>query len=646
MRPKAAACNADAVQRGLQLQDHRPTIASLLPSLFRFRFSSPALLAQAQLDATVRSQPSSYNLRVASTPLRSAGLIIFGVFAAGAALPEHSLFVDATESSGLKFLHRASKTARKYLPETMAGGVAIFDFDRDGWMDVFFANGAELTFPHPEDKEPQKTGPDFWNRLFHNNGDGTFSDVTLEHGLEGRGYGMGVTVGDYDNDGYPDLAVTNLGTGRHPAVMVYRNDAGRRFVDVTKRVGVHAEGWATSAGFFDYDRDGHLDLFVCRYLIWDFGQDHRCGMRTEAGRSYCHPDVFEPISQYLFRNNGDGTFRDVSEESGIREAKGKALGVAFGDFDNDGWTDISVANDQLQQFLFRNEGDGTFSEVSLIAGVAFDDDGNDFSGMGTDFTDLDNDGFVDILTTTLSEERFAFFRNLGNGQFEYGTNSTHLGRVTQFYTGWGVGVFDFDNDGGRDVFLANGHVMDNIERSRPHLRYRQQPLLLRFADGRFVDISRQGGPLFARTWASRGSAVGDLDNDGDLDIVVANVDEPTYLARNQSQETGQNNWIGLQLRGCPSNRDGIGARVVLTAADGTRQYATATRTASYLSSNDGRVHFGLGRTVGVRVVEIAWPSGTRQALSSPAANQIHIVEESSAASCRSAIGPAESKPSF
>ena len=545
-----------------------------------------------------------------------------------------SLFVDATERSGLRFQHRASKTERKYLPETMSGGVAIFDFDRDGWMDVFFVNGAELRLPHPDGEEPEKTGPEFWNRLFHNNGDGTFSDVTLEYGLQGHGYGMGVTVGDYDNDGYPDLAVTNLGTGGHRAVILYHNEAGRKFVDVTERAGVRAEGWATSAGFFDYDRDGHLDLFVCRYLAWNFKQDHRCGTRTEAGRSYCHPDVFEAISNYLFRNNGDGTFSDVSEESGVAEAKGKALGVSFGDSNNDGRLDISVANDQFQQFLFQNEGDATFSEVSLLTGVAFDDDGSDFSGMGTDFADLDNDGFPDIVTTTLSEEQYALFRNRGDGQFEYRTSLSGLGRATQLYTGWGVGVFDFDNNGSRDVFFANGHVMDNIEKSQPHLRYQQQPLLLSYRDGSFVDISSRGGTIFKRAWASRGAAIGDLDNDGDLDIVVANVDGPAYFAKNQSQERVKNNWIGLQLQGCRSNRDGIGARVVLTAADGSIQFAMAKRAAGYQSSNDRRVYFGLGQTAEVQAVEINWPSGTRQALPKPEVNQVHVVEEPSDSPCR------------
>ena len=581
---------------------------------------------------------------MALTSFRSACVVVAGALSIGAETQEPSHFLDATESSGLQFLHRASKTERKYLPETMSGGVAIFDFDRDGWMDVFFVNGAELKFPHPHGEEPEKTGPNFWNRLFRNNRDGTFSDVTIQYGVPGHGYGMGVTVGDYDNDGFPDLAVTNLGTGAHPAVILYRNDAGRMFVDVTQQAGLHAEGWATSAGFFDYDRDSYLDLFVCRYLAWDFDQDHRCGTRTGAGRSYCHPDVFEPISQYLFRNNGDGTFSDVSKVSGILEAEGKALGVAFGDFDGNGWTDISVANDQFQQFLFRNDGDGTFTEVSLLAGVAFDADGEEFSGMGTVFADLGNDGFPDIVTTTLSEEEFSFFHNRGDGQFEYKTNSTDLGRATQLYTGWGVGMFDFDNDGSRDLFFANGHVMDNIEQSRPHLSYLQRPLLLRYANGRFVNISKEGGAIFERTWASRGAAIGDLDNDGDLDILVVNVDGPAYFARNQSQERIRNNWIGLQLRGCSSNRDGIAARVELTTADGSTQYATATRAASYLSSNAGRLYFGLGRTAAVRVVEINWPSGIRQTLHEPKVNQIHIVEESSDAPCRHGGVPTDTPP--
>ena len=575
----------------------------------------------------------SYNCGVGAASLLSVVFLAAARLASGSEVPSDPLFVNATKSSGLQFRHHASKTDRKYLPETMAGGVAILDVDRDGWMDVFFTNGAALEHPHPSGREPGKTRPEFWNRLFRNKGDGTFSDVTREYGLQGRGYSMGAAVGDYDNDGYPDLAVTKLGTGPQPAVTLYRNELGRRFTDVTERAGMHAEGWATSAGFFDYDRDGHLDLFVCRYVVWDFGQDHRCGTRTEAGRSYCHPDVFEPIAQYLFRNNGDGTFSDLSEESGIHDSSAKALGVAFADYDNDGWTDIFVANDQLQQFLFRNEGDGTFSEVSLLAGVAFDDDGNEFSGMGAGFADFDNDGFPDIVTTTLSEEQFAFFRNRGDGQFNYETDSTDLGRLTQLHTGWGVGVFDFDNDGRRELFLANGHVMDNIEVSRPHLRYRQQPLLLRYADGRFDDISRHGGPIFDRAWASRGAAAGDMDNDGDLDIVVANVDGPAYFARNMSSERAGRHWVGLQLQGCPSNRDGIAARVVLTAADGRKQYATVTRASSYLSSNDGRVFFGLGRTAAVRGIEIRWPSGTTQSLSERAVNQIHVVEESSGASC-------------
>ena len=305
-------------------------------------------------------------------------------------------FSDATKASGLVFHHQNSKTSRKYLPETMAAGVAILDVDNDGWMDVFFVNGARLTVPHADGKEPHKSATEFWNRLFRNNTDGTFSDVTVEYGVQGRGYGMGVAAGDYDNDGDADLFIANFGTGDHPSSLLYRNESGKKFVDVTEQSGIETKGWTTSAGFVDYDHDGDLDLFVCRFVKWSFAVDHDCRLDTpagrSAGRSYCHPDTFGPTSNYLFRNNGDGTFSNVSGPAGIQAAEGKGLGVVFGDINDDDRIDISVANDSVPQFLFQNQGDGTFSEIAMTAGVALDEDGQNFGGMGTDLGDLNGDG--------------------------------------------------------------------------------------------------------------------------------------------------------------------------------------------------------------------------------------------------------------
>ncbi len=540
-------------------------------------------------------------------------------------------FVDATEASGLVFHHHNSKTPRKYLPETMAGGVAVLDVDNDGWMDVFFVNGAKLAVPHADGKEPDKSAPEFWNRLFRNNADGTFSDVTIEYGVQGRGYGMGVAAGDYDNDGDTDLFVANFGTGDHPSSVLYRNESGKKYVDVTEHSGIKTTGWTTSAGFFDYDHDGDLDLFVCHFVKWSFSEDHDCRLDSPAGRaagrSYCHPDTFEPTSNYLFRNNGDGTFSDVSGPAGIKASEGKGLGVVFGDINDDGHIDISVANDSVPQFLFQNKGDGSFTEIAMNAGVALDEDGQDFGGMGTDLGDLNGDGLPEILTTTISLQRYAYYLNLGDSMFDYETGRSTLGTITHSYTGWGMKFFDFDNDGHRDVFLANGHVMDNIERADPSLLYLQPPLLLRYSDGRFTDVSEQSGPIFQRRWASRGAAVGDLNNDGYLDIVVTNCGGPAYLAKNQSRRRSKHNWLGLKLRGCVSNRDGIGAKIVLTTPDGNKQHATASRTASYLSSQDPRVFFGLGEHTEVPSLRIHWPSGTEQSAPIDEVNRIMVVEE-------------------
>ena len=522
-------------------------------------------------------------------------------------------FEDALPDSGIEFRHEASKTPRKYLPETMGGGVAILDADLDGRMDLFFVNGAKLDLPHPQGVEPDKSVARFWNRLYLNRGGMRFEDATERYGLQGRGYGMGAAVGDYDNDGDPDLLVTNAATGDVPAAILYRNEEGLGFSDVTLEAGIAVRGWATSAGFFDADNDGDLDLFVLRYMRWRFDVDRACGMEASYGRSYCHPDLFPPETAALYRNEGDGTFTDVSEASGIADHPGKGLGLAFGDYDQDGWTDVAVANDSHPQFLFQNLGDGTFAEDGLIAGMAYNDHGEEFAGMGILFEDLDHDGLPDLLVTTLSQERYALFYNAGSGRFDYFTGRSGLGTATVLLAGWGLAALDADADGRREVFFANSHVMDNIGQSQPHVSYRQPPLLMKMTGRQMSDVSGAAGDLFKKTWTSRGAAVGELDGDGLPDIVVSNLDSKPYLARNVTADAGH--WIGIRLRGCASNRDGIGARLLLERPSGPKQYRTATRSGSYLSSRDPRVFFGVGRDTGGFRLVVDWPSGVTREVS-------------------------------
>jgi tetratricopeptide (TPR) repeat protein len=538
---------------------------------------------------------------------------------------ERLRFIEAGPPSGLNFQFHNSPTSRKYLIETMGGGVAIFDYNNDGWPDVFFVNGAALQDPQPNGRSLDKSAPDFWNRLFRNNRDGTFSDVTAAAGLKGRGFGMGVATGDYDNDGSTDLLVTTYG-----GAILYHNNGDGTFTDVTARAGIQTSGWTSGAGFFDYNRDGCLDLFVARYLDWDFEKGAIfCGVQGPGGRAYCHPDEFKPIPNYLFRNNCDGTFTDVSQTSGVAAVSGKSLGVTFGDYDADGWPDIYVANDSAPQMLFRNNRDGTFTDVALASGVAYTEDGKTFSGMGTIFADLDNRGLPDILTTALPYEYYALFRNLGKRQFNYASVSTGLAMATRPYGGWGIQAFDFDNDGTKEVFLANAHVMDNIEVTQPHLRTLEPPLLLKYMAGKFTDISADTGDVFKGAWAARGAAVGDLDNDGDMDVVVSDLHGPAHFLRNEGGN--RNHWIGLDLRGTRSNREAIGAQLRLTSGQGKVQYATVSTAGSYLSASDRRVYFGLGQEQTIREIQIRWPSGVEQLVTDPKPNQILKITESAQA---------------
>jgi hypothetical protein len=515
-------------------------------------------------------------------------------------------FTDVTTFLKVTFKHESSPTSNKYLLETMGGGVALFDYDNDGRLDIFFTNGALIRDPMAKAALPDKLDPRYWNRLYHQGSDGTFIDVTEHANLTGMAqnrYGTGVATGDYDNDGFVDLYVAGYGGNT-----LYRNNGDGTFKDVTAQSGTGAGGWSTSVGFFDYDNDGKLDLFVARYLDWTFDKNRYCGAARPGGRAYCHPDSFDRVSNLLYRNNGDGTFAEVGQNAGIANTKGKGLGVAFADFNEDGWLDVFVANDSVQCFLYRNNRNGTFTDVSLTAGVGFNEDGKTFAGMGVDFSDFDNDGRPDIIVTDLSDERYVLFRNNGDSSFTDATTTSGIGRATQLFSGWSTRFVDYDNDGWKDLFVAQGHVMDTIEATSRHLKYMQPPLLLKNITGKFLAVD--GGPDLRRPWAGRAAAFGDLDNDGDVDIVVANTGQSAYILRNEGGN--RNGWIGIETTGTRSNRDGIGCRVKVTSSSGPVQYSAVATTIGYQSASDRRLIVGLGADKAAREVVIQWPSGVNQ----------------------------------
>lgn len=529
-------------------------------------------------------------------------------------------FVDVTEKLGIHFKQHSSKTTKKYLLETMGSGVAVFDYDEDGRLDIFFANGARIDDPMPKEAIPQKDGPEYWNRLYHQKPDGTFEDVTAKAGLAGTGFSTGVAVGDYDNDGFDDLFVAGYGRSS-----LYHNNGDGTFTDVTASAGVAGSGWATSAAWVDYDSDGRLDLIVARYMIWDF-DDIYCGHREEGFRSYCHPDLFKPASVLLYHNDGNGKFSEVSAKAGI-DKPGKGLGLAIADYDHDGWMDVLLANDSIPEYLFHNKGNGTFEEIGLPSGVSLDGGGTTFAGMGVDFEDYNNDGWPDVIITDLANQKYALYSNAGDGSFDYTTLSTGLGAISLLHSGWGVRFLDYDNDGWKDLFIVQSHVMDTIQVNEPHLRYLEPPLLLWNDKGkRFIDVSAQSGDVFRQQGAARGLAIGDLDNDGRIDVVITSTDGPAWVLRNETPT--QNHWVMLRLQGVQSNRDGIGAQIKISTAAGD-QYATVTTASSYQSSSDRRVHFGLGAASSISRIEIRWPSGIRQVLSDVKADRMVTITEAS-----------------
>jgi enediyne biosynthesis protein E4 len=527
-------------------------------------------------------------------------------------------FEEIAEKAGLHYITANGNTENKNQPQTMVAGVALFDYDGDGYLDVYLVGGAAIP-------SLVKETPAYWNRLFHNNHDGTYTDVTEKAGLAGAGYGSGVAIGDYDNDGWPDVFLANV-TGNQ----LFHNNHDGTFTDVTAKAGVVGaklngkKMWSVGAGWFDYNNDGFLDLFVVNYCVWEVNKDPYCRIK-EGARGYCHPKYYQSTHNTLYRNNGDGTFTDVSEETGIAQQFGKGMSVTFADYDGDGYLDAFVANDTTQNFLFHNLKGKKFEEVALLAGVGYAPDGIARSGMGADFRDVNNDGLPDIWHTAVEREGFPLWINEGKGEFQDMTVSSGLGKTNDM-SGWGNGIADFDNDGWKDLFVARANVLDNISEQNPTRRYPEPNTIFRnLGKGKFADVGATAGPDFQVEAAHRGAAFGDLDNDGRVDMVVSVLAGPTELLHNIS-ETG-NHWILLKLVGKKSNRMGIGAQIRITTEDGNKQWNEATTAVGYASSSDPRVHFGLGKNEKIKEIEIHWPSGIKQILKDVAADQILTVEE-------------------
>jgi enediyne biosynthesis protein E4 len=529
-------------------------------------------------------------------------------------------FVDVTEKAGVHFLHKALHTSRKYLIETMGSGVGLFDCDNDGRLDIYLINGAPYGDPTPKGFIPQKKDATDWNRMYHQKSDGTFEDITEKSGLQGAGYGMGVAIADYDNDGYEDVFVTAYGGNR-----LYHNNGNCTFSDVTDKAGVTGDGWSTSAAWIDLDNDGLLDLVVDRYVTWDW-DDVWCGEHREGFRGYCHPDVFKPISMLVYHNDGNGHFTEQSHKLGL-DKPAKALGIAHADYDCDGRTDLFIANDSMPEFLFHQKPDKTFEEIGLESGVGVNADGQTYAGMGVDFADYDNDGWPDIVVTDLAQQRYALYQNNKDGTFNYATASTGLDAITFLHSGWSLRFLDYDNDGWKDLLIAQGHDLDTIEKTNPQLHYREPMILARNTGKRFVDVSSISGDVFQEAWVGRGMAIGDIDNDGRIDAVVTTSAGAAHILRNETASS--NHWITLHLTGHKSNRDGIGAVVKVTTVDSS-QWATVTTASGYLSASDARVHFGLGNSAVVSSIEVRWPSGIVQTLTKVTGDRQVQVDEPAA----------------
>jgi len=549
--------------------------------------------------------------------------------------PPPVVFTDITVKAGLGHAQNisGSPTNKQFLLEEMGCGVALFDYDNDGWLDIFLVNGTSLD-PAVRNRNPT-------SYLFHNNHDGTFTDVTEKARLTRSGWGQGCCVGDYDNDGFDDLFVTYFGRN-----VLYHNNGDGTFTDVSEQAGVAGseDRWGAGCCFLDYDRDGQLDLFVANYVNFDPAHAPKPGQAAYCMYNDipvpCGPLGFAGGTNILYRNRGNGTFADVSEESGIARPRGPSsmvfvgrnwqasgsygMGAASADFDNDGWPDIYVACDSAPSLLYRNNHDRTFREIAIPAGCALDENGISLSGMGVAVGDFDADGWLDIARTNFSEQVTTLYRNYGNGAFEDASIRAGLG-VNRKYLGFGVGFFDFDNDGWKDLFLANGHVYSQIVDRKLHLSYKEPKVLYRnLGNGRFEDFSAKAGPAIRAENLGRGCAFGDFDNDGDVDVIVNNLDGPPSLLRNE--DGNRHNWIMIKCVGTRSNRSAIGTRVKVTSS-GHSQIDEVMSGSSYYSQNDFRLHFGLGRATKADSVELTWPSGLKEGFQNLPANHLFVLQE-------------------
>jgi hypothetical protein len=531
-------------------------------------------------------------------------------------------FTDVTAQAGIRFKHNNGAFGKKYLPETNGSGCAFLDYDNDGWQDVLLINSTGFA------DAPKKVNSVL--ALYHNNQNGTFTDVTAAAGLAKPMYGQGVAVGDYDNDGYVDIFVTALGQSR-----LFRNNGNGKFTDVTARAGLTSPGYfSASAAFFDYDRDGKLDLFLCNYVDWSAEKDVFCAL-DNVNKSYCTPEKYQGQSSRLYHNVG-GKFVDVTEKAGLLDPTGKSLGVTIVDYDKDGWPDIFVANDTQPNKLYKNNGGkGTFTESALTAGVALSEEGKARGGMGADFADIDGSGNPSIVVGNFSNDMLAVFHNQGKGLFVDDAPASNVGPATLLSLTFGVFFFDFDLDGRPDIFMANGHVADDINKVQPKITYAMKPQLFRNeGKAKFVEVSARAGKPFQRAVVARGAAYGDFDNDGDLDVLLTTNGGPAYLLRNDNGN--QARFVKFKTLGEKSNRDGIGAKITLTLADGTKLWQVVHSGSSYCSQSELPLTFGLNRNDKVARVEIEWPSGKADKLADLAANRLYVVKEGA--------GVSESRP--